>query len=131
MKRKMITLTLIIITLLLGACSGQALSSDEEMISLVERFQTARNEGDWELAASFLAEDVVWETPTGSLTGRDNWIASVQNGPTIIEYVKSRHVKDNLVIVEMVVEGPDFVSPATVEAVVEDGKIQRYTITPP
>ena len=29
------------------------------MIKIVEEFQAARNEGDWEKAATFLAENVV------------------------------------------------------------------------
>ena len=130
MRRKTITLTLLILSLLLGAC-GSSANSEENMITVVDKFQAARNEGNWELAASYLAEDVVWETPTGNLNGRDNWIASSQSGPPITEEVQSRRVEGNTVIVEMIVKGPDFESPAKAEVVVEDGKIQRYTVSAP
>jgi len=132
MKRKTIPLTLLIFAFLLGAC-GPASDSDQAMIAVVENFQTANKAGDWEKAASYLAENVVWETPTGNVTGRDNWLAAVvkDNGGGIFEDVQNRYVKDNKVIVEMIVTGPDFQSPATAEVVVEDGKIQRYTVIPP
>jgi len=132
MKRKMLTLSVLILVLLLGAC-GPAANSDDAMIAIVEKFQTANNAGDWEKAASYLAEDVVWETPTGELSVRDIWLATVKadDGGGIIEDVQNRYVEGNKVIVEMIVTGPDFVSPAKAEVVVNDGKIQRYTVTPP
>jgi len=131
MKRRMIALMFLLFVLLLSACGGQSTRNDKEMISLVEKFQTARNEGNWDLAASYLAEDVVWDTPTGSVTGRNNWLDSVGVVPGIREDVQNRRVEGNKVIVEMIVTGPDFESPAMAEVIVEDGKIQRYTVTPP
>jgi len=131
MKRRMIALMFLLFALLLSACSGQATRNEEEMISLVEKFQTARNEGDWDAAASYLAEDVVWETPTGTSVGRDAWLSSVGVVPGIFEDIQNRRVDGNKVIVEMIVTGPDFESPAIAEIVVEDGKIQSYTVTPP
>lgn len=124
-------LALLMLTLILAACGGQTGNTNDEMISVVDQFQTARNDGDWELAASFLAEDVVWETPTGNLIGRDKWLATTGTAPGIFEDVQGRRVEGNTVIVEMIVTGPDFVSPATAEVVVENGKITRYTVTPP
>lgn len=131
MKSRIVALTLVLFALLLFACSGQATSDDEELISLVEKFQTARNEGNWDLAASYLAEDVVWETPSGNSVGRDAWLSSVGIVPGIFEDVQNSRVEGNTVFVEMIVTGPDFASPAMAEVVVEDGKIQRYTVTPP
>ena len=130
MKRRIISLTFLTLMLLLGAC-GSSANKEVEMIAIVDKFQTARNEGNWDLAASYLAEDIVWETPTGSVTGRDNWLASTGTVPGIFEDVQSRRVEGNTVIVEMIVTGPDFVSPAKAEVVVEDGKIKRYTVIPP
>jgi len=128
-------LALLLFTLILGACAGQTVKADDEMIAIVDKFQTARNEGNWEVAASYLADDVVWEIPQGSLMGRDTWLATVKAEDTvpssIQEDVKSRHVEGDTVIVEMVVTGPDFKSPATAEVVIENGKIQRYTVIPP
>jgi hypothetical protein len=131
MKRKTITLTLLILSLLLGAC-GSSANSEENMISIVDKYQSATNEGDWELAATYLAEDVVIDLPQGSVTGRDVWLAAVtKEGGGVYEDVQSRRVDGNTVIVEMIVTGPDFKSPAIAEVVVEDGKIKRYTVTPP
>jgi len=128
-------LALLLFTLILGACAGQTVKADDEMIAIVDKFQTARNEGNWEVAASYLADDVVWEIPQGSLMGRDTWLATVKAEDTvpssIQKDVKSRHVEGDTVIVEMVVTGPDFKSPATAEVVIENGKIQRYTVIPP
>jgi len=128
-------LALLLFTLILGACAGQTVKADDEMIAIVDKFQTARNEGNWEVAASYLADNVVWEIPQGSLLGRDTWLATVKAEDTvpssIQEDVKSRHVEGDTVIVEMVVTGPDFKSPATAEVVIENGKIQRYTVIPP
>jgi len=130
MKQKTITLILLMLALILGAC-GPAANSDEALISIVDEFQTARNEGKWEKAASYLAEDVVWETPTGSVTGRDDWLASVGAVPGIFEEAQGHRVIGQTVFVDMIVTGPDFQSPATAEVVIEDGKIKRYTVTPP
>jgi len=128
-------LALLLFTLILGACAGHTVKADDEMIAIVDKFQTARNEGNWEVAASYLADNVVWEIPQGSLLGRDTWLATVKAEDTvpssIQEDVKSRHVEGDTVIVEMVVTGPDFKSPATAEVVIENGKIQRYTVIPP
>ena len=51
--------------------------------------------------------------------------------PGIYEAVQNRRVEGNTVIVEMIVTGPDFKLPATAEVVVEDGRIQRFTVIPP
>jgi len=135
MRSRKMYLALLLFTLILGACAGQTVKADDEMIAIVDKFQTARNEGNWEVAASYLADDVVWEIPQGSLMGRDTWLATVKAEDTvpssIQEDVKSRHVEGDTVIVEMVVTGPDFKSPATAEVVIENGKIQRYTVIPP
>jgi len=135
MRSRKMYLALLLFTLILGACAGQTVKADDEMIAIVDKFQTARNEGNWEVAASYLADNVVWEIPQGSLLGRDTWLATVKAEDTvpssIQEDVKSRHVEGDTVIVEMVVTGPDFKSPATAEVVIENGKIQRYTVIPP
>lgn len=130
MKRITTVLLLLILSIVLAACGSQS-NNEDEMIAIVDNFQAARNESNWDLAASYLAKDIVWETPTGNVTGRDNWLATTGTVPGIFEDVKSRHVEGNTVIVEMIVTGPDFQSPATAEVVVEDGKIQRYTVIPP
>jgi len=134
MKRITTVLLLLILAMLLAAC-GSSSKADDEMITIVDKFQTARNEGNWEVAASYLAEDVVWNIPQGTLTGRDTWLATVKAEDTIpssiFEDVKNRRVEGNTVIVEMVVTGPDFQSPATAEVVVKDGKIQSYVVTAP
>jgi len=135
MRSRKMYLALLLITLILDACAGQTVNPDDEMIAIVDKFQTARNEGNWEVAASYLADDVVWDIPQGSLMGRDTWLATVKAEDTvpssIQEDVKSRRVEGDTVIVEMVVTGPDFKSPATAEVVIENGKIQRYSVIPP
>jgi len=134
MRSRKMYLALLLITLILDACAGQTVNPDDEMIAIVDKFQTARNEGNWEVAASYLADDVVWDIPQGSLMGRDTWLATVKAEDTvpssIQEDVKSRRVEGDTVIVEMVVTGPDFKSPATAEVVIENGKIQRYSVIP-
>jgi len=128
----MISLMFLLFVLLLSACGGQATRNDEEMISLVEKFQTATNEENWEEAASYLAEDVIYTVPQGTLVGRDVWLATVtKEGGGVFEDVQNRRVDGNKVIAEMIVTGPDFKSPAIAEVVVKDGKIQSYTVTPP
>jgi len=130
MKRKTITLLLLTLAMLLAAC-GSSSNNDDEMIAIVDKFQAARNESNWDLAASYLAEDIVWETPTGNVTGRDNWLATTGTTPGIFEDVQNRRVEGNTVIVEMIVTGPDFQSPAIAKVVVEGGKIQSYIVTAP
>jgi hypothetical protein len=133
MKLKSLTTVLLFLTLvLLGACSGQN-QSDEELVALVENFHTARNEGDWEKAATYLAEDIIWDTPTGRVEGRDAWLtaSTKDNGGGIVEDIQNLHVDGETVVVEMIVTGPDFQAPAVAKVLVEDGKIQRYTVTPP
>ena len=132
MKRRMISIIFLLFILLLSACGAQATRNDEEMISLVEKFQTATNEENWEEAASYMAEDVVYAVPQGTLVGRDVWLTTVtKEGGGIFEDVQNRRVDGNKVIVEMIVTGPDFKSPAVAEVIVENGKIQSYTVTPP
>ncbi len=105
-------------------------STDDEMIEIVQKFQDARNEGDIDLAASYLTEDLVWSTPTESIRGREMWVA---NGfrADIFEDVKSRRVEGNVVIVEMVVSGPGFEVPARAEITLKDGKISEYRVVGP
>jgi SnoaL-like domain len=135
MKRRIMFAALLLLTGLLAACANQTGNNEEAMISIVEKFQNARNDGNWELAATYLADDVVWNIPQGSLTGRDTWLATLKAEDTvpssIQEDVKSRRVEGNTVIVEMIVTGPDFQSPAVAEVVVQDGKIQSYIVTAP
>lgn len=132
MKLRTIVMALLITSLLLSACGSQASPKEEEMISLVEKFQIAKNEANWEKAASYLAEDVIYDVPQGTLVGRDIWLATLtKEGGGIYEDVQNRRVNGNKVIVEMIVTGPDFKSPAIAEVVVEDGKIKRYTVTAP
>jgi len=132
MKRRQIPLMFLLFVLLLSACGSQTTRNEEEMISLVEKFQIAKNEKNWEKAASYLAEDVVYDVPQGTLVGRDIWLATViKEGGGIYEDVQNRRANGNKVIVEMIVTGPDFKSPAVAEVIVKDGKIKRYTVTAP
>lgn len=117
-------IVLALLSLLLMACGG-AESSDDK-ITVVENYIAATNAQDWEEAATYLAEDVVFTTPTGNCTGRDTCLPGPERPDR--EEPSNFTVVGNVVRWEMIVTFPDFEAPARGEAVVEDGKIISYTV---
>jgi hypothetical protein len=68
MKFKTVWIGLAVMALALSACGSTDRS--QEKISVVEGFLDASNNEQWNDAAGYLAEDVIFETPTGNSQGR-------------------------------------------------------------
>jgi hypothetical protein len=114
-----------LLSMMLMACGGAETSDDK--IAVVEKYITATNAQDWEEAAKYLAEDVVFTTPTGNCTGREACLPGLERPDR--EEPSNFSVDGNIVRWEMIVTFPDFQTPAKGEAVVENGKIQSYSVT--
>ena len=112
------------LSVVLIACGGAETTDDK--IAVVEQYIAATNAKDWEEAAKYLAEDVVFTTPTGNCTGRDTCLPGLERPDH--EEPSNFSVDGNVVRWEMIVTFPGFETPARGEAVVENGKIQSYTV---
>lgn len=131
MKYRYVFVGLVSLALALTACGGT--DDSQQKISVVESFLAASNGQEWNDAAGYLAEDVVFTTPTGNSEGRGTWLASVQGGgpgPTRQE-ASNFTVDGDVVRWEMIVTFPNFQAPALGEALVLDGKIQSFSVKEP
>jgi hypothetical protein len=131
MIRKSVWLIIVLGIGLITACSSS--TANDEKMGIVEKFIALRNDKKWEEAAQYVADDLVWRTPTGRLDGREAWLSTSieEDGGGIFEDVQNMRLDGDTVIVEMIVTGPDFISPAVAEVLVVDGKIQEFIVQAP
>ncbi len=127
MKRTGVLFVLIMLGTALAAC--RSAENSQEKIAVVERYIMATNEKDRDQAASYLADDVVFDTPTGRCEGVESCLA--MGGGPIREDPSNFSVEGNTVRWEMIVTFPTFTVPALGEAIVENGKIRSYTVLEP
>lgn len=131
MKTQRVFAGLTVLAVALTACAGA--ETDEDKVAVVAGWLSASNDRDWETAASFLAEDVVFETPTGTSRGLDEWWAGVDSGapgPDRQEPINFT-VSEDVVRVEAIVTFSDLKFPAILEVLVSDGKIQHFSVHEP
>jgi hypothetical protein len=128
MKRVSAVFAMILLAAVLAACSRA--DSSEAKIEVIKSYIAATNDQNWDEAAKYLAEDILFETPTGSCQGLETCLGD-QKGPDRPDREEASNfsVDGNTVRWEMIAVFPDFQAPALGEAVVQDGKILRYTVT--
>lgn len=132
MARKSVFLIIIVLgMILITSCSNSA--ANDQKMAIVEDFITLRNDKKWEEAAQYVAEDFIWESPFGRLVGREEWLSTLidEDGGRVYEDIQHMRVDGDMVIVEMIVTGPDFVSPAVAEVLVTNGEIQEFIVRGP
>jgi len=132
MKRRMTLLVLVLIALVLSACGDGLSRSEREKIGVVQAWEAACNEGDYEAAAQYLSEDVTFITPPGgAVVGRDKWLETAQNdnNPAKFESENFQVVNEDHVTWDTVVYTDAFIAHARIQATVVDGQITYYLAT--
>jgi len=123
MNKAKLCFGLMVMVAVLAACGGT--DTDDDKIVVVESFLSASNNQNWDEASEYLADDVVFETPTGETTGLDVWLKSVQadGGGNIRQDANKFSVDGMSARWEMIVSFSDLEFPAIGVAVVENGRI--------
>lgn len=131
MKTLRVLAGLVALAVALTGCAGA--ETDEDKIAVVAGYMSASNAQDWDVVASYLSEDVVFDTPTGTSEGLDAWWETIEAGDTGPDRQEpvDFSVDENLVRVEAIMTFSDLQFPAILEVLVMDGKIQRLSVREP
>ena len=132
MNRRIVLLVMLLAGLLVTACGGEEYTGEErDMLNVVQGFEAALNEQDYQKASEYLAEDVLFYTPPGGLIeGREAWLeSSVDTANPVTFESENFEVYRDEVAWDTVVYSEQFVANARIRTRIEDGKIAYYQAT--